>query len=74
MSGKLTEWQFRTMLMQGPVNLPPLVSVTCPKCQSPEAVVAFTLGREHKCFCSKCSYEWDAAVEDVLEIEKGLTE
>ena len=52
------------------MKLPPLVNVTCPKCQSPEAVVAFTRGSEHKCFCSKCSYGWDAVVE-ALEIEKG---
>ena len=64
--GRLTAWQTRALLMQGRVKLPPLVNVTCPKCQSPEAVVAFTRGSEHKCFCSKCSYGWDAVVEDAL--------
>jgi len=42
-----------------PIQDEPPAHVTCPKCQSPNAVIAYTRNNEHMCFCSGCEYAWD---------------
>jgi hypothetical protein len=37
----------------------PPAHVTCPKCQNPKAVIAYTRHNELMCFCSGCAYGWD---------------
>ena len=37
----------------------PPAHVTCPKCQNPKAVIAYTRHNKLMCFCSGCAYGWD---------------